>query len=393
MNDVLSKKEIIPKEKWNKYDGKDNLGDVISRPSYTYLQEAWRRLKKNKIAITALMIIILVSMIATFGPMFSKYDYDEQNLDFASLSFRLSINKIDEDSYVHIANGLRVYKTSESGEILAFIDPVEEDMINKKKIYEIDREKIILDFSKKPIRLMNEDSSEYPLYKKVFNKSFRLGTDKLGRDLLVRLMHGARISLLVALIATIVNCFIGILYGGIAGYLGGWVDNIMIRIVDVLSAVPMMLYIILLMVAIGPGLKTIIIAMGVVFWIGTARLVRGEILSLKSQEYVMAAKTIGVSNFRILTRHLLPNAIGPIMVSLTFMIPDAIFTEAFLSFIGLGIPAPQASWGTLCENALEGLQTYPYQLFFPAAAISITILAFNLLGDGLRDALDPRLRK
>ena len=393
MSDISIKKEIIPKQKWEKFNSKDNLRDAISRPSYTYFQDAWRRLKKNKIAMTSLIIVFLMVIIAIFGPLFSKYDYDEQNLDFASLSYRLSINKIDENNYVHIAKGLRLYKTSEEGEILAFIDPLEEDMVNKNKTYEIDGKKIILDFSQKPIRLMSEDGFEYSLYKNVFNKSFRFGTDKLGRDLLVRLMYGARISLSVALIATLVNTVIGILYGGMAGYFGGWIDNLMIRIVDVISAVPMMLYIILLMVVIGPGIKTIIIAMGVVFWIGTARLVRGEILSLKSQEYVMAAKTVGVSDFRILTRHLLPNAIGPIIVALTFMIPDAIFTEAFLSFIGLGIPAPQASWGSLCENALEGLNTYPYQLFFPAAAISITILAFNLLGDGLRDALDPRLRK
>lgn len=393
MNEIHINKEVIAKEKWAKFEGEISSSDIILRPSYTYLQDAWRRLKKNKIAMISLVIVFLIGLIAIFGPMLSKYDYDEQHLDFASLSYILPINKINDNNYVHVAKGLRIYKTSAKGEILAFIDPKEEDMVNKNKIYEIDGEKVILDFSQKPVKLMNEDGYVYVIYESVLNKTFRLGTDKLGRDLLVRLMYGARISLSVALIATLVNCIIGILYGGIAGYLGGWIDNLMIRIVDVISAVPMMLYIILLMVVIGPGLKTIIIAMGVVFWIGTARLVRGQILSLRSQEYVMAAKTIGVSDFRILTRHLFPNAMGPIMVSLTFMIPDAIFTEAFLSFIGLGIPAPKASWGTLCENALEGLHTYPYQLLFPAAAISLTILAFNLLGDGLRDALDPRLRK
>lgn len=393
MEDTLNKKENIPKEKWRKIDGKVDLKDAIERPSYTYFEDAWRRLKKNKIAIISLSIVLLMGCIAIFGPILSKYNYEEQHLDFASLSFRLPINKIDDNNYVHIAKGLRLYKVSVNGEVLEFLEPIEEDMFKKYKAYHIGGKEIILDFSKKPAELVDKNEQKYSIFKTTFNKTFKFGTDKLGRDLLVRLMYGARISLLVALIATSVNCIIGILYGGIAGYLGGWVDNIMIRIVDVISAVPMMLYIILLMVVIGPGLKTIVIAMGVVFWIGTARLVRGQILSLKSQEYVMAAKTIGVSNFRILTRHLLPNTIGPIMVSLTFMIPNAIFTEAFLSFVGLGIPAPQASWGTLCESAIEGLQTYPYQLFFPAAAISITILAFNLLGDGLRDALDPRLRK
>lgn len=387
------KEEVIPKEKWEKFNSKDTSMDSISRPSYTYLQDAWRRFKKNKIVMTAFAIIVFMVLFSIFGPMFIEYDYDMQNLDHSSLSYRLNITKINENNYVHIAEGLRLYKTSEEGQVLEFLEPLEVDFANKYKIFEIDGKKIKFDFKQKPYRLVSEDGIEYSSHKKVFNKTNRFGTDKLGRDLLVRLMHGGRISLLVALVATLVNCFIGIIYGGISGYVGGWTDNIMMRIIDVLSSVPSMLYIILLMVLIGPGIKTIIMAMGVAFWIGTARLVRGEILSLKSQEYVMAAKTIGVSKIKILTRHLLPNAIGPIMVSLTFNIPDAIFTEAFLSFIGLGIPAPKASWGTLCENALEGLHTYPYQLFFPAVAISVTILAFNLLGDGLRDALDPRLRK
>ncbi|MFH1511921.1 MAG: ABC transporter permease, partial [Bacillota bacterium] len=216
----------------------------------------------------------------------------------------------------------------------------------------------------------------------------------LGRDLLTRVMYGARISLLVALVATLVNFAIGVLYGAIAGFEGGRVDNIMMRIVDIINSIPLMLYIILLMVLIGnKGIWTIILAIGTVYWVNMARLVRGQTLALKEQEYVLAARALGVSRFNIIRKHLIPNAMGPIIISMTMMIPTAVFTESFLSFIGLGVSAPMASWGTLANNALPGLLTYPYQLMFPAMAIAITMLAFNFLGDGLRDALDPRLRK
>ncbi len=225
-------------------------------------------------------------------------------------------------------------------------------------------------------------------------------------------MYGARISLLVAFIATAVNFLIGITYGSISGYLGGNVDNLMMRYVDIINSIPLVLYVILLMVLLreivwdvdlfgknvvlfngSDGFTTIIIALGSVYWVGMARLVRGQVLSLKEQEYVLAARTIGVSNWKIITRHLIPNSLGPIIVSMTMMIPSAVFTEAFLSFIGIGVSAPQASWGTLANEALGGIMRYTYQLVFPSMAIAITMLGFNFLGDGLRDALDPRLRK
>ena len=219
------------------------------------------------------------------------------------------------------------------------------------------------------------------------------GTDSHGRDLLIRVIHGARVSLTVAVVASIVNFFIGIVYGGISGYMGGKVDNIMMRIVDVISTIPLVLYAIILMVVLKRGLSSVILAIGTIYWVRMARIVRGQILSLKELEYVLAAKTLGASTWRILFRHLIPNAMGPIIVTMTMMIPSAIFTESFLSFIGLGVSAPKPSWGSLASDALGGLRSYPYQLFFPSIAICITMLAFNFLGDGLRDALDPRLRK
>jgi len=185
----------------------------------------------------------------------------------------------------------------------------------------------------------------------------------------------------------------GVVYGGISAFAGGWIDNLMMRFVDILRSIPRLLYVILLMVVFGSGLKTVVLTIGLVYWLGMARIVRGQVLSLKNQEFVKAAKVMGASNRRILFRHLLPNAMGPIIVTTAMNIPAAIFTEAFLSFVGLGVSAPQASWGTLANNALGSLMTYPYLLFFPAIAISLTVLAFNFVGDGLRDSIDPRLRQ
>lgn len=219
------------------------------------------------------------------------------------------------------------------------------------------------------------------------------GTDNLGRDLFIRVLYGARISLAIGVVASLINLFIGVLYGGFAGLMGGRVDRIMMNIVDVLYSVPTLLYVILLMVVFKPGLMNIFLALGLSYWLQMARIVRGQVLSVKEQEFVLAAVSMGASKWRILLKHLIPNSVGAIVVSLSLSIPDAIFTEAFLSFIGLGVSAPMASWGVLASDGVNSLRAYPFQLFFPAVAISLTMLAFNFLSDGLRDALDPKLRR
>lgn len=219
------------------------------------------------------------------------------------------------------------------------------------------------------------------------------GTDDLGRDLFVRVWYGARISLLIGIVSAFIVFVLGVIYGGISGYFGGMLDEIMMRTIEVLYAIPFLLYVILLMVIMKPGLQPIIIAIGAVYWIPMARLVRGQVLALKEQEYILAARTLGASSSRIIFRHLIPNTLGPIIVMITLAIPDAIFTEAWLSFLGLGVSAPVASWGSLASDGIQGLRSYPWQLFFPAFFISLSMLAFNLVGDGLRDALDPRQRK
>lgn len=219
------------------------------------------------------------------------------------------------------------------------------------------------------------------------------GTDDLGRDVFTRTWEGARISLFIGVAAALIDLFIGVVWGGISGYKGGRTDNVMMRIADILYGIPYLLLVILLMVVLGQKVGTMIIAMTITGWINMARIVRGQVLSLKNQEYVMASKTLGAGMSRIMRKHLIPNTLGPILVTITLTIPSAIFTEAFLSYLGLGLTPPVASWGTMASEGLPALQYYPWRLFFPATFICLTIFAFNVVGDGLRDALDPRLRK
>ena len=283
-----------------------------NKPSLGYWQDAWLRLKKDKMAIAGLCFIVFLMLLALIGPMLSSIGYADQDFNNVNAG---------------------------------------------------------------------------PSYEHWF------GTDSLGRDLFIRVLYGARISLSIGLIASLINLVIGVLYGGISGLMGGKVDRIMMNIVDVLYSVPTLLYVILLMVVFKPGLLNIFIALGISYWLQMARIVRGQVLSIKEQEFVLAAISMGASKWRLLTKHLIPNAVGAIVVSWSLSIPDAIFTEAFLSFIGLGVSAPMASWGVLASEGINSMRGYPFQLFFPAAAISLTMLAFNFLSDGLRDALDPKMKK
>ncbi|MDR1579829.1 MAG: ABC transporter permease [Synergistaceae bacterium] len=303
---------MIERALWEPLPPELQASEKIVRPSMTYLQDAWRRFRKNPTAMFGLVLVVVIVLLALIGPAVSTHSYWEQDLD---------------------------------------------------------------------------RTNEFPGAEYVF------GTDNLGRDLFVRVMTGGRISLLISFIATFVSCAIGVVYGGFAGYAGGRVDNAMMRVVDIIWTIPLMLYAILLMVWLGTGLHNILIAITLVYWVNMARIVRGQVMNLKEQEFVLAALVQGASTWRILTRHLIPNSMGPILVTATMMIPGAVFTESFLSFIGLGISAPLASWGSLCSDALGALRPHPYQLFFPAIFICATMLGFNFVGDGMRDALDPRLRK
>lgn len=409
---------------WTPLEKHEKDAEKVSRQSLTFLQDAKRRLKENKVAMVSMVVIVIIIAACVIVPMFYPISYGDQVLDFANIGLTMDIYEINGD-YFYMNGEYYLIDVSPDGTLLQKHPLVKDDTANKKYIYDFNGQEVIVDYSpyfeaKKEFIALEKKAKKDPSidltdaqYKldnakkveitsegkevtavdKVRNKTYILGTDNLGRDMFIRVLHGGRISLIVGFVAAFVNLIIGVLYGGIAGYVGGKADNIMMRVVDVISAIPTLLYVILLMVVLGNGMMPIIIALSITYWLSMARLVRGQVLGLKEQEFVLAAQSLGASTKRIMLRHLVPNMMGPIMVSATMQIPNAIFTEAFLSFVGLGVSAPQASWGSLCNDALLTYMTYPYQLFLPALAISATILAFNLFSDGLRDALDPKQRK
>jgi oligopeptide transport system permease protein len=222
---------------------------------------------------------------------------------------------------------------------------------------------------------------------------FWFGTDEFGRDMWTRVWAGTRVSLYIAFLAALLDVFVGVTYGAVSGYRGGRTDNVMQRGVEVLVGIPSLVIAILAMIVFRPGIITISIAIGLTGWVFMARIVRGRMLQLKGQEFALASRSLGASGTRLVRRHLLPNSLGPIIVNLMFTIPSAIFAESFLSFIGLGIQVPEASLGSLISDGASKIQTTPYLLWFPAAVFSVIMICFNLLGDGLRDAFDPRMRK
>jgi oligopeptide transport system permease protein len=235
------------------------------------------------------------------------------------------------------------------------------------------------------------DKTNLPYGAKPPSWTHPLGTDELGRDLLTRVLYGARISFAVGILATAVSLTIGVSYGAIAGFRGGRVDHAMMRLVDILYGLPFMFFVILLMVFFGRNILNLFIALGAVQWLTMARIVRGQALSLRVREFVLAAHAMGAAPGRVLVRHLLPNAIGPIVVYATLTVPAIMLEEAFLSFLGLGVQPPMASWGSLAAEGAAAMEAYPWLIIFPGAALTLTLLSLNFLGDGLRDAFDPQL--
>ena len=302
----------LKKEKFKVIGCEELDSDAIVRPTITYWKDAWRRLRKNPIAMISLVVLVIMTIMVTVGPYI-------RGLDFITIN---------------------------------------------------------------------------PAHKNIApNSTYWFGTDNLGRDMFSRIWYGARVSVIIALVCTFIQVVVGSIYGGIMAYFGGWVDEVMMRVIEVITSMPSLLITILVMMVLGNGMFSLLVALCITSWCGTARQMRGQIMQLRESEYVMAAEALGASSKRIIIKHLIPNTLGILILNAASSIPGYIFTESGLSFLGIGLQAPDTSLGVLISTGQQAMEFYPYQVFYPALIICIMVLAFNLLGDGLRDALDPRLRQ
>ena len=316
--------------------------EKISAPSLSFMADSWRRLKKNKVAMVSLVILIIITMSSLLAPVIAPHDPKAQTLQYANMPPKIPGIDINGLNGTVKQNGVVIDKYEASN--------VPEDVY------------------------------------------YYLGTDSLGRDLLSRILYGTRVSLFIAFMAALFNLTLGVVYGLTSGWLGGKVDNIMQRILEILSGVPNLVVVILMLLVLKPGISSIIIALALTEWLSMARVVRAQTLKLKNQEYILAARTLGQSPMKIAFGHILPNLAGVIIIQVMFSIPSAIFFEAFLSFIGIGIPAPNASLGTLINDGYKTFRFLPHLMWYPAGIMSVIMICFNLLADGLRDAFDPKMR-
>ena len=380
--------------KWEVLEQSNEAREKIWGRNRSFAGDVWFHFHRKPTAIAGFVIIMLLMLFAFLGPLFTGRSYSEQNLGLVNVSPMMRVFETpDQSGYLYITQNLKLLSVNKDGSLGEQLGKLREDSARQMSIYNCGGAEIALYYGKTPYLVIDPDTLVIAKARTLWNRSYLFGTDALGRDILTRLMYGTRVSLLVAFVAAGVNLILGIVYGGISGYFGGQVDMAMMRVVDIISTIPLTLYVILIMVLMGAGLQSIMVALGTTYWVDMARVVRGQVLSLKQQEFVLAAKTIGSSAKTILLAHLIPNAMGSILVTVTMLIPSAIFMEAFLGFLGIGLQPPLASLGTMCNDATENLRTCPYQLFIPALVIVLIMFAFNFVGDGLRDALDPKLRK
>ena len=434
-DDIMKWNEELPENAFEPASSEEKENFIQDRKSVSYWKDAWRRLRKNTVAMVALGIIILLTIFAFVGPMVVPYTYKQQirGSEALGLSHYSLEDKQAIHDYMEEHTGTGVLSPDEAVEQARAeaeasgkkLSRVEEARIRAQASVNADNaqaeEETVtesqaakeLGLKKKPFGYSDKELERKAAGEKVFPHIF--GTDDQGRDIMVRVMVGTRVSITVGICAALLVLVIGALYGSISGYCGGVVDTVMQRIVEIIYSIPEMLIILLLsatlkpaleqfqnsgngifqklVTILGPNLISMFIAFGLLYWVTMSRIIRGQILQLKQQEYVTAARALGAKGGRIIRRHLLPNCIGQIVTTTFLQIPSAIFLESFLSFVGVGVSAPLTSLGSMCSEALSGLNTYPYRLFIPAVILSLMILSLNLFGDGLRDALDPRLKK
>jgi len=414
---------------------------VETHKSVSYWRDAWRRFRANTVSMVALFVFALCLLFAFVGPLLIPYGYGDQYRSSQKLGpFEYSKGEEKIRSVENVGDGF--FATALQPGSLTALRKGDYYITYKGKTYAFTRTKalekavIFLDTdAEDPLYIVKEsnikdgeitktepieftdtpapDAQEIKLSHRVFPHVF--GTDSSGRDLMARTMYGARVSIIIGLVASLIVLVIGSIYGAISGLAGGMVDFVMMRIVELIYSIPEVLIVLLLQVVLkdplqawfdagtssfaramsdlGTGIVSIFITFAVLFWVTMARIVRGQVLQLKEQEYVTAATALGATKGRIIRRHLLPNCVGPLVITTCLQIPSAIFLESFLSFLGLGVSAPMASLGSLCSDALATISLYPYRLVFPGTLLTIIVLTLNLVGDGLRDALDPRLKK
>ena len=378
--------------KWEMLEQTSESREKIWSRNRTFAADVWFRLCRKPTAVAGLLMILLFVLFALVGPFLTSYSYSDQNLEMVNIPPVMKVYDVGP-CRVFITPSLKLIRVDENGSLTGTLPTVRYENEKSMTIFDCDGKEVALYYGRSVYVVCDEATGNIYPAGRIWNHDHLLGTDALGRDILARLMYGTRVSLMVAFVSVLVNLVIGILYGGISGFMGGMVDAVMMRIVDIISTIPLTLYVILIMMVFGQGLQSIIIALGLVYWVDMARVVRGQVLSLKQQEFVLAARTIGSSSRTILLQHLIPNAMGSILVTATMLIPSAIFMEAFLGYLGIGLRPPLASLGTMCNDANANLRTSPHELLIPALVICLIMFAFNFLGDGMRDALDPKLKK
>ena len=366
----------IPKEEFVFVESNQQLSEQITSESIGFYKDALNRLRSNKVSMISLWTIVVIIILALLVPCISGYSYTQQNVKQKNLPPKIPVLE-----KIGIADGTRVLTNIKKSSIS-----------NTKRFPEGCILEIVREYkaAKQDVVDVKVDYYEYCHVSK--DEYHWFGTDYLGRDIMTRLFKGTRISLLIAFFSVITNLLIGIVYGSIAGYYGGKIDIFLTHLAETLDGLPYIVVTILFMIWLGSGMLSIILALTVTGWIGTARLTRAQFYRYKGREYVLAARTLGIPDWKLIFRHVLPNTIGPLITRAMIAVPGAIFSESFLAYIGLGIKPPEPSIGILLSDGQKVLLQYPNQTLFPALLISILMIAFNMLSNGLRDAMDPSQR-